>query len=147
MTAAEIDILLVEDSPTDVEITKRTMERAKVPVNLHVCRDGEEALDFLFQRGKFVDVPRPKIILLDLNLPKVHGHEVLRVIKGNDELRTIPVIVFSTSDSDEDVQKTYRLGVNSYFSKPTEFLAYRRLLHDVERYWTELAKLPSTDTA
>lgn len=144
--ANAIDVLLVEDSPTDIEITRRALARADVPISLHVTRDGEEALDFLYRRGPFADAPRPKLILLDLNLPKVHGHDVLRAIKEDPELKVIPVIVFSTSSSDEDVEVTYRLGVNSYFSKPTEFLAYRRLLLDVERYWTELARLPSGAT-
>ncbi|HRU05715.1 MAG TPA: response regulator [Candidatus Brocadiia bacterium] len=138
-----IEVLLVEDSPTDVEITRRALDRAGAPVRLHVVRDGEEALDFLYHRGRHADAPRPQLILLDLNLPKIHGHEVLRTVKQDPALKVIPVIVFSASEADEDVEKTYRLGVNSYFSKPTEFLAYRRLLHDVERYWTELAKLPA----
>ena len=146
LTATAIDVLLVEDSPTDIEITRRALARADVPVNLHVTRDGEEALDYLYRRGAFAGAPRPQIILLDLNLPKKDGHEVLRAIKEDAELKIIPVIVFSTSTSEEDVEITYRLGVNSYFSKPTEFLAYRRLLLDVERYWTELARLPSCAT-
>lgn len=137
-----INILLIEDSPTDVEITRRAISGSTLPVRLHVCRDGEEALDFLYRRGAFADADRPLLILLDLNLPKLNGHEVLAVIKEDEDLKTIPVVVISTSDSDEDIDKTYRLGVNSYFCKPTEFRAYRSLLRDVERYWTELAKLP-----
>ena len=135
-------ILLVEDSPTDVEITRRALTPSKLPVSLHVCRDGEEALDFLHRRGPFAESPRPHLILLDLNLPKVGGLEVLSAIKLDEDLKVIPVIVLSTSESDDDIEQSYRLGVNSYFSKPTEFAAYRRLLHDVERYWAELAKLP-----
>jgi CheY-like chemotaxis protein len=135
-------VLLIEDSPTDVEITRRAMMRARAPVTLAVARDGEEAIDYLFHRVPSGDAPRPHLVLLDLNLPRIHGHEVLRRIKDDPDLKMIPVIVFSTSDADEDVAKTYKLGVNSYFSKPTEFLAYRRLLSDVERYWTQLVKLP-----
>jgi len=144
--ASRVEILLIEDSPTDIEITRRALQRAEAPIGLHVVRDGEEALDFLYRRGAHCDAPRPGLILLDLNLPRIHGHEVLRIIKSDPQLKVIPVVVLSTSDSDDDVETTYQLGVNSYFSKPTEFLAYRRLLQDVERYWAELARLPTCPT-
>ena len=141
-----LDVLLVEDSPTDVAITKRAMATTEFPLNLHVVRDGEEALDFLYRRGAYAheaEIPRPNLILLDLNLPKIPGHEVLRVIKHDEELKMIPVVVFTTSEREEDIERTYRLGVNSYFSKPTEFEAYRQLLRYVEHYWMRLAKLPT----
>lgn len=140
-------ILLVEDSPTDVEITRRALRHSESAVSLHVCRDGEEALDFLYRRGPFAESPRPHLILLDLNLPKVGGLEVLSAIKFDEKLKIIPVVVLSTSESDDDIEQSYRLGVNSYFSKPTEFAAYKRLLLKVERYWAELAKLPHCTSA
>jgi len=140
-----LHILLVEDSPTDVAITQRALAEARAPVKVHVVRDGEEALDFLYHRRAFAgrdDAPRPNLVLLDLNLPKVAGHEVLRVIKQDDDLKLIPVVVFTTSEREEDIEEAYRLGGNSYFSKPTEFQEYRKLLLMVEQYWMRLAKLP-----
>jgi CheY-like chemotaxis protein len=114
-------------------------------VRLHVVRDGQDALDFLFRRGAYARVesaPRPHLVLLDLNLPKVSGHEVLRAIKRDEALRTIPVVVFTTSDREEDVEQAYRLGGNSYFAKPGDLDAYRRLLDIVQQYWTRQARLP-----
>ena len=143
---AHLDVLLVEDSPTDVAITQRAMAKSDIPLRLHVVRDGEEALDFLYHRGVYAgrdDVPRPGLILLDLNLPKVSGHEVLRIAKQDDGLKAIPVIVFTTSEREEDIDEAYRLGSNSYFSKPTEFQAYRKLIGLVQQYWMCCqAKLP-----
>jgi CheY-like chemotaxis protein len=139
------EILLVEDNPADVEITIEAFRRSQKGNRLHVCRDGEEALDFLFQRGRFNRsglAPRPDLVLLDLNLPRLSGTEVLEQIKQHQQLRDIPVVMLSTSDRDEDVRRCYYLGANSYLSKPVQFDECVRLVATIQNYWLETSKLP-----
>ncbi len=139
------DILLVEDNPADVEITLEAFRRSRSGNRLSVCRDGEEALDYLFQRGRYargLNAPRPDIILLDLNLPKRSGFEVLEQIKHDNNLCSIPVIVVTTSDRDEDVRRCYRAGANNYITKPVQFDDCVKLVAAIEQYWLELSKLP-----
>jgi CheY-like chemotaxis protein len=138
------EILLVEDNPADVEITVEAFRRIQKNHRLHVCRDGEEALDFLFQRGRFNRnlAPRPDLVLLDLNLPRRSGTEVLEQIKKHEQLRDIPVIMLSTSDRDEDVKRCYHLGANSYLSKPIQFDECVNLVAAIQTYWLETSKLP-----
>ena len=139
------DILLVEDNPADVEITLEAFRRSKSTNHIHVCRDGEEALDYLLKRGRYArsDHPRrPDLILLDLNLPGTSGAEVLRVVKQSEELRDIPVVMLTTSDRDEDIGRCYRYGANSYLTKPVQFDECINLVGDIQKYWLNLSKLP-----
>lgn len=133
-----VNILLVEDNPDDVKITERALKQGKVVNKLFIVRDGQEALDFLFHRGDYADpqkAPRPGLILLDINLPKVSGIEVLKEIKSNPELRRIPVIMLTVSKRDEDVINSYDLGVNSYIVKPVEFEKFVETIKNIELYW------------
>jgi CheY-like chemotaxis protein len=139
------DILLVEDNPADVEITIEAFRRSHKGNRVFVCRDGEEALDFLFQRGKFTragSAPRPDLILLDLNLPKKNGTEVLEQVKTNLGMKDIPVVMLTTSDRDEDVSQCYKVGANSYLTKPVQFDDCLKLVEDIQQYWLHVSKLP-----
>jgi CheY-like chemotaxis protein len=139
------DILLVEDNPADVEITLEAFRRSRSGTRVSVCRDGEDALDYLFQRGRYLrgqTAPRPDMILLDLNLPKRSGFEVLEQVKQHESLREIPVIVLTTSDRDEDVRRCYRAGANNYLAKPVQFDDCVKLVATIQQYWLELSKLP-----
>jgi CheY-like chemotaxis protein len=138
-------ILLVEDNLQDVEIARRALEKKRLRNELFVVRDGEEALDYLYRRGAYKNVeksPRPELIFLDLNLPKVGGFDVLQRIKNDPSLRSIPVIVLTASPRAEDVVQSYDLGVNTYIQKPVEFEAFMRVIDTVHDYWTSIATLP-----
>lgn len=137
-----IEILLVEDNPGDVDLTKEALERAKVSNRLHVAEDGAEALDFLFQRGPYAKACRPDIILLDLNLPKKDGREVLSTIKATPELADIPVVVLTTSQADEDILRAYQLHANCYITKPVDFDQFLRVVETIEDFWLTVVKLP-----
>ena len=139
------DILLVEDNPADVEITIEAFRRSHKGNRVFVCRDGEEALDFLYQRGRYAKVgsaPRPDLILMDLNLPRKSGAEVLEQIKKSEHMRDIPVVVLTTSDRDEDVTRCYQIGANCYLTKPVQFDECVKLINDIQQYWLEISKLP-----
>lgn len=139
------DILLVEDNPADVEITLEAFRRSHAGNRVFVCRDGEEALEFLFQRGRYSKpgtAPRPDLVLLDLNLPRKSGLEVLTQTKAHEVLRDIPVIMLSTSDRDEDVRRCYHQGANNYLSKPVQFDDCVKQIADIQRYWLEQTRLP-----
>jgi CheY-like chemotaxis protein len=139
-----VQILLVEDNPDDVLITRRALERSRVANDLHVARDGQEAMDFLFRDGAFgPDTPRPDLILLDVNLPKANGMEVLSRIRANDETSFIPVIMLTASNRDEDVVKSYKLGSNTYIQKPVEFEKFLHALDVLGQYWIVIATLPT----
>lgn len=138
-------ILLVEDNLQDIEITRRAFAKGRVNSDLVVVRDGEEALDYLHHRRKYRDPassPRPGMILLDLNLPKVGGMEVLQHVKNDPGLRIIPVIVLTVSEREQDVVRSYELGVNTYIQKPIEFESFLRVITAVHEYWTLIATLP-----
>lgn len=140
-----IEILLVEDNPDDVEITQRALSKIRLANRLHVVRDGEEALKFLRHQGEFEDhagAPRPDLILLDLNLPKVNGKEVLTAIRHDEALATIPVIMLTASSRDEDIIESYRLGTNTFIQKPVEFDKFLHALDVIGEYWMLIAKLP-----
>ncbi len=137
-----IEILLVEDTPGDVDLTKEALERAKVANRLQVVEDGAEALDFLFRRGTYADACRPDIILLDLNLPKKDGREVLSEIKADQELADIPVVVLTTSQAEEDIVRAYRLHANCYITKPVDFRQFLRVVEAIEDFWLTVVKLP-----
>ncbi|MEX2247903.1 MAG: response regulator [Dehalococcoidia bacterium] len=139
-----VQILLVDDNPDDVLITQRGMERSHVANTMHVARDGQEAIDFLFRQGQYgPDTPRPDLILLDVNLPKANGLEVLERIRDNRELAAIPVIMLTASDRDEDVLRSYQLGSNTYIQKPVEFEKFLHALEVFGQYWIVIAKLPN----
>ena len=140
-----VTIILVEDNLQDIEITKRAFAKGRVHNDLMVVRDGEEALDYLCRRGKFQDPassPRPGMILLDLNLPKVGGLEVLQRIKRDESLKSIPVIVLTVSQREHDIVRSYDLGVNTYIQKPVEFENFMRVVNTVHDYWILIATLP-----
>ncbi|MBU2708202.1 response regulator [Zooshikella marina] len=138
-----IEILLVEDNPGDVELTREVLEEAKIKNHLHVAMDGEEALDYLFQRGKHESSTIPDIILLDLNLPKVSGREVLQVIKKCPERRRIPVIVLSSSEAARDIQDSYNLHANCFITKPVKFEKFLSVVQMIESFWIDIVKLPN----
>jgi two-component system, chemotaxis family, response regulator Rcp1 len=137
-----IEILLVEDNPGDVDLTKEALERTKVSNRLHVVEDGEQAIDFLSKRGVYADAPRPDLILLDLNLPKRDGREVLQEIKADPRLTEIPVVVLTTSQADEDVCRAYRLHANCYITKPVNFRQFLKVVQAIEDFWLTVVKLP-----
>lgn len=136
-----IKILLVEDNPDDILITQKALNAAKVINQLYVTRDGQEALDFLQRQGRYQDPqtsPRPGLILLDLNMPKVNGLEVLAYLKRTDSLKSIPVVVLTSSKRDEDIVRSYENGCNSYLQKPVEFEKFVELVKQVGLYWALL---------
>jgi two-component system, chemotaxis family, response regulator Rcp1 len=140
--AAPIEILLVEDNPGDVRLTQEALKEGKVYNNLHWAKDGVEALEFLQREGKYADAPRPDIILLDLNLPKKDGREVLAVIKQDDHLKHIPVVVLTTSKADEDVLKSYELHANCYVTKPVDLEKFIVVVQSIDRFWLTVVTLP-----
>jgi len=141
-------ILLVEDSPEDFEATERAFRRAGLKNPIHRCSDGEEALDFLFRRGEYVDpaaAPRPGVILLDLNLPGTDGRQVLSEIKAADQLKDIPVVVLTTSVDERDISACYRAGANSYIQKPVDVDGFFKAIERLKGYWFEVVILPKGD--
>jgi CheY-like chemotaxis protein len=137
-----IDILLVEDSPADVLIAREALAEAKLINHIHVAEDGVEALDFLYKRGKFASAPRPDLILLDLNLPRKNGREVLAEIKADENLKSIPVVVLTTSSAEEDILKSYNLHANCYVVKPVEFDSFVKAVQSIQQFWFSIVSLP-----
>lgn len=138
-----VEILLVEDNEGDVGLIEEVFLDAKIRNNLHVAEDGEEAMLFLCNEGDFSDVPRPDMILLDLNLPKKDGREVLKEIKMDDNFKSIPVVVLTTSKAEEDIFKSYDLHANSYITKPVDFDQFIKVIKSIEDFWLDVVKLPS----
>jgi CheY-like chemotaxis protein len=138
-----IEILLVEDNPGDVRLTKEALKEGKVTNNLQIARDGEEAMDLLHRRGNYREAPRPDLILLDLNLPKKDGREVLAEIKTDDDLKTIPVVVLTMSKAEEDILKTYQHHANCYITKPIDMDQFLAVMKQTESFWLTVVKLPS----
>src|SRR5256885_5847442 len=137
-----IDILLVEDNPGDVRLTEEALKEGKVLNTLSVARDGVEALSFLRKGGEYVDAPRPDLILLDLNLPKKDGREVLAEIKADESLKRIPVVVLTTSQAEQDIIKSYNLYANCYITKPVDLDQFITVLQSIEDFWLTIVKLP-----
>ncbi|GAB6880695.1 response regulator [Halorubrum gandharaense] len=137
-----VDILLIEDNPGDVRLTREAFTKARISNELHVARDGEEALDFLHQRGEHEDAPRPRLILLDLNLPKRDGDEVLAEIKADEDLRSIPVTVLTSSAAEEDIARSYELHTNAYLTKPIDPDEFVDVVRSFEEFWFTLVQLP-----
>ena len=138
-----IDVLLVEDDPGDVLLIEEAFADNKVRNRLHTVADGVEALAFLRREGEFADAPRPDLILLDLNLPRVDGREVLQVIKADEDLRRIPVVVLTTSQADEDILRSYSLHANAYVTKPVDFERFIKVVQQIDDFFVTVVKLPS----
>lgn len=137
-----IDILLVDDDHGDVLLTTKALHQGKVSNQIHVARDGVEAMAFLNREGEFKSARRPDLIFLDLNMPRKDGREVLEEIKRNDELRTIPVVVLTTSDADRDILRSYHLHANCYVTKPVNMDQFMHVVRDIQGYWFSVVKLP-----
>ncbi len=142
MEVEPVEILLVEDNPVDVMLTRKAFSAGRVCNNLHVVEDGEAAMEFLLKSGKYSSAPEPEIILLDLNLPRKDGREVLAEIKSDPSLRHIPVIVLTTSDSQEDIWKSYELHANCFITKPVDMEQFAKALECLGEFWFTLVKLP-----
>jgi two-component system, chemotaxis family, response regulator Rcp1 len=137
-----IEILLVEDNPGDVDLTREALENGKLHNNLHVVSDGEAAMAFLRREGKYAGAPRPGLVLLDLNLPRKNGREVLAEIKSDANLMRIPVAILTTSSSDEDIFKSYNLHANCYITKPIEMTHFVKVVQAIEEFWLTIVELP-----
>jgi len=137
-----IDVLLVEDSPGDVRLTQEALRDANRAIRLHVAFDGIEAMAFLRREGAHLRAPRPDLILLDLNLPKMDGREVLAQIKADEDLRTIPTIILTTSEAEADITRSYQLRANCFLSKPVQLEAFESLVGSINDFWLTKAKLP-----
>jgi two-component system, chemotaxis family, response regulator Rcp1 len=139
-----IQILLVEDSPGDVRLTQEVLRDAKIANDLHVVGDGEEAMAFLRQAGEFADRPRADLVLLDLNLPRKDGREVLAEMSGDDVLRSVPVIVMTTSAAEKDILRSYQLSANAYVTKPIDLNEFITVVRSIETFWLSIVRLPPT---
>ncbi|MEV8517567.1 response regulator [Dactylosporangium sp. NPDC051484] len=137
-----IEVLLVEDDPGDVLMTQEAFEEHKVRNKLNVVPDGEEALAYLRREGRYAEATRPDLILLDLNLPRVDGREVLQVIKQDQDLRRIPVVVLTTSQADEDILRSYSLHANAYVTKPVDFDSFIAVVRQIDEFFVSVVKLP-----
>ena len=144
--ARPFEILLVEDSTSDVELTREGLKDGKVWHNLSVAKDGVEAMDFLHRKGKYSDAPQPDIILLDLNMPRKNGREVLAELKEDSALNHIPVVVLTTSQDEQDVLKSYQLHANCYITKPVDLDQFVSIINALEDFWLTVVKLPSGQT-
>ena len=140
------EVLLVDDNPADITLASEALAESKRQsrrqIKINSVGDGDQAVDFLFRRGKYVNQVRPNLVILDLNLPKKDGRAVLKELKSDAELREIPVVIFSSSQANDDVQRSYQLGANCYVSKPVNLKAYFSVLQSLEEFWFGLARLP-----
>jgi chemotaxis family two-component system response regulator Rcp1 len=141
-----VDVLLVEDSPGDVRLTREAFRDASLSVRLHVAEDGVEAMAFLRREGTHHQAPRPDLILLDLNLPRMDGREVLALIKTDEDLKTIPTVILTTSEADTDVRRSYELQANAFLTKPVQLEAFESLVMSVGDFWLTKVKLPKQRT-
>lgn len=140
-----IDILLVEDNPGDVRLTQEAFSEGNIANTLHVVTNGREALDFLYQRGEYEAAVRPEIVLLDLNLPEVDGHEILEIIKNDPDLKSIPVVILTGSDAESDVVRSYENHTNAYVTKPVDPDEFASLVRTFDEFWSRRVRLPSDD--
>ena len=139
----EIQVLLVEDDPGDVLMTREAFEDYKLSNNLHVVNDGAEAMEFLRRRGEHSDAPRPDLVLLDLNLPRMDGRQVLDAIKSDPELSSIPVVVLTTSEAEDDVLRSYSLHANAYVTKPVDFERFIQVVRQIDDFFVTVVRLPT----
>jgi chemotaxis family two-component system response regulator Rcp1 len=140
-----VEILLVEDNPGDIRLTVEALKENKMPNKLNVVNDGAEALAFLYKRGKYADAPRPDLILLDLNLPKMNGLEILEEIKTDPALKRIPVVIFTASSAQRDIFNSYNHHVNCYITKPVHLEQFIAVVKSIENFWLTVVKLPPGD--
>jgi chemotaxis family two-component system response regulator Rcp1 len=138
-----IDILLVEDNDGDARLAKEAMRDSKLRNTLHHVGDGEEAMEFLYQRGKHADAPRPDLILLDLNLPRKDGRAVLEEVKTDENLKRIPVVILTTSSDEQDILRSYNLHANCYITKPIDLNQFLKVVRSIEDFWLTIVKLPN----
>ena len=144
---SQVEILLVEDSPGDVRLTMEALADAKISNKITVASDGVEALEMLQKKGKFCDVSRPDLILLDLNMPRMDGRELLSIIKADDDLRNIPVVVLTTSQSEKDIIESYDLRANCYITKPVDLDQFLVVVNTIQEFCLSIVKLPSNQAA
>ena len=144
MSLSQVEILLVEDSPADVRLTQEAFREGKIDANLHVVKDGVEAMAFLRRKVPYTDAVRPDLILLDLNLPRKNGREVLAEIKADEDLKTIPVVILTTSSAEADISESYLLHANCYVVKPVDLDEFNRAMLTIDRFWMKCASLPRT---
>jgi chemotaxis family two-component system response regulator Rcp1 len=137
-----VDILLVEDNPGDARLTREALALSSIPSTLHDVQDGEQAMAFLRREGRFASAPTPRLVLLDLNLPRRDGREVLEDMKQDPALRHIPVVILTSSEAEEDILRSYRLHANCFITKPVDLEDLARVLEGIERFWFSLVKLP-----
>lgn len=137
-----VEILLAEDNPGDVKLTQKALDQGQVLNNLHVVGDGKEAMAFLDQTGEYADSPRPDLILLDLNMPRMSGEDVLEEIKNDETLRRIPVVVLTSSEAEEDIVQSYDLHANAYLTKPVDFDGFLDIVGRIEEFWLTVVKRP-----
>jgi CheY-like chemotaxis protein len=138
-----IEVLLVEDDPGDVLLTREAFEHQKVANRLHIVNNGEDAIGFLRKQGQYTDAPDPDLVLLDLNLPGMHGREVLAAVKEDPKLQTIPVVVLTTSEAEEDVLRSYQLHANAYVTKPVDFERFMAVVRAIDEFFVSVVRLPS----
>jgi CheY-like chemotaxis protein len=144
--SASINILLVEDNEGDAHLTQEALRRAKVRNNVHIVTDGAEAMTFLRNEAPYTDAARPDLVLLDLNLPGMDGREVLEAMKGDPRLRTIPVVVVTSSEAEQDIVRTYELNANCYVTKPVDLQQFLHVIGTVGDFWLDIVKLPGKAT-
>jgi CheY-like chemotaxis protein len=142
-TLTSVEILLVEDNPGDARLARQGLRQCKIPNTLHLVDDGVKAMAFLHRQGEYATVPRPDLILLDLNMPRKDGREVLREIKEDTSLKTIPVVILTTSRAEEDINKTYALHANCYVTKPLDLPQFLAVVKSIEDFWFSTVRLPS----
>jgi len=138
-----VRVLLAEDNMADVRLTKEALKESKVKINLDVVNNGEEAMDYLKKNGKFKDVLKPDLILLDLNMPRKDGREVLKEVKEDKRLSTIPIVILTVSKNDEDILKTYQLHANCYITKPVDLSQFIEIVKNIESFWFTIVRLPN----
>ena len=143
MKPSKADVLLVEDSAAEARLAREALRETRFPVELHVASDGVQAMEFLRRQGAYREAPRPHLVLLDLNLPRKDGREVLRDIKGDDDLRSIPVVILTTSQAQTDIHRAYELHANCYIQKPLELDGFIEIVKSIHRYWLQMAELPA----
>ncbi len=141
-SGSRVEILLIEDNPGDVRLTKLALRGGKILNNINVVMDGAEAMDYLLRKGKYSDATRPDLIILDLNLPKKDGRQVLKEIKDNESLRRIPIVVLTTSRDEQDVLKSYNLHANAYITKPLDLDQFIDVVRSIETFWVSVVRLP-----
>lgn len=142
MEGKVIDILMVEDSEADVRLTQIAFKKVKMVNNLFIARDGKEGLDYLKKRAGFEDAATPDLIMLDLNLPRMNGHEVLKEIRNDPDLHLIPVVILTTSEADRDIVESYKLRANCYITKPVDMDRFMEVVQSIQHFWVSIVQLP-----